>query len=94
VALKVVGVAVGFVFFYGGGAILGWFVLPAVRLLSWRGVRGQRRCQRIVSRAFRLMLWYISGVGLYTTGLFAGDGSKLGSGGRSSGSSSFPCQLP
>ena len=77
VAIKVVGVAVGFVLFYGGGALLGWLVLPSVRLVSWRRVRGQRRCQRIVSGAFRLMLWYISVIGIYTTGLFARDGSPL-----------------
>ena len=76
-ALKVVGVAIGFFFFYSGGAILGWVVLPSVRLLSWRRVRGQQRCQRIVSRAFRLMLWYITSIGLYTTGFFGRDGSKL-----------------
>ncbi len=72
--MRVMGVALGFVLLYGVGAVLGWVVLPVVRLLTQDRVRGQHRCQRIVARALGVMVWYITSVGLYSTGIFTSTG--------------------
>ncbi len=68
--------ATGFLFFYSGGAVLGWVLLPLVRLVSWDRVKGRARCQRIVAQSFKFFMWWLSTF-LYAVGFKTRDGQTL-----------------
>lgn len=70
--------ALGFLVFYSGGMVLGWIVLPLVRLFSWHPATGRYRCQRITASGFKLFVWGLSLVP-YSTGFFSRSGQRLSS---------------
>lgn len=75
--LRISTVVSGFVVFYLGGALLGWIVLPMVRLVSLDSALGRRRCQRIVCWSFRWMLWYIELMGIFSPRVRTEAGERL-----------------
>lgn len=74
---RILTVLSGFVGFYFGGALLGWLVLPIVRLWTWKSALGRRRCQRIVCKSFRLMLWYVDLAGVFAPRVLSQSGRDL-----------------
>jgi 1-acyl-sn-glycerol-3-phosphate acyltransferase len=60
--------ATGFSFgcFGVGAMLLGFTVLPALRLSTWNRRRGMARVQRAVSRAMRLFVWLVKSLGVLT----------------------------
>jgi len=55
-----------FTLFGVGGFFIGFIVFPLVHLFSRGKERAQRRCQRIVSGAFRLFIWTMKSLGVLT----------------------------
>lgn len=74
--IPIIYTALSFVVFYSGGVVLGWIVLPLVRLFSRSAAIGRHRCQRIVAQGFGLFIWWLSLV-IYTTGFYSRSGERL-----------------
>lgn len=74
---RVATVISGFIVFHLGAAILGWIVLPLLRLVSFNTSRGRARCQRVVSWTFRLMMNYLDLIGAIHSRVETQDGAAL-----------------
>jgi 1-acyl-sn-glycerol-3-phosphate acyltransferase len=53
-----------FAWFWGGASLLAWSILPLIALFTRDEVRAIRRCQRVVSAAFRVFHGYMRLLGL------------------------------
>lgn len=74
------GSGVSFTLFMVGGLFLALLVIPSCRLLGGDAVARYRRVQRVISRSFRLQVWFMSFIGAMNKARFQGM-ENLASGG-------------
>ncbi len=74
------GSGVSFAVFMVGGLLLALLVVPSCRLLGGDAVARYRRVQRVISRSFRVQLWFMNFIGVVNKGRFQGM-ENLASGG-------------
>jgi 1-acyl-sn-glycerol-3-phosphate acyltransferase len=66
------GSGASFAVFMLGGGFLALVVIPSCRLLGGDAVARYRRVQRVISRSFRLQLWFMRVIGVVKKGHFRG----------------------
>lgn len=70
--LIILGSGASFAVFMVGGSFLALVVIPSCRLLGGDPAARQRRVQRVISRSFRLQLWFMRVIGVVKKGRFQG----------------------